>query len=67
MELASTNLIVTLILGGIVGWLASIVMKANGQMGILANAIIGIAGSFLGIYGAVAAVIAAVGLVLGGT
>lgn len=50
MDLASTNLIVTLIIGGIVGWLASILMRANGQMGILANIVIGIAGSFLGVY-----------------
>ena len=50
MDLASTNLIVTLIIGGIVGWLASILMRANGQMGILANVIIGIFGSFLGVY-----------------
>lgn len=50
MDFGSTNLIVTLIIGGVVGWLASIVMKANGQMGILANIIIGIIGSFLGVY-----------------
>ncbi|HXV60443.1 MAG TPA: GlsB/YeaQ/YmgE family stress response membrane protein [Vicinamibacteria bacterium] len=50
MDLASTNLFITLIIGGIVGWLASIVMKANNQMGILANVIVGIFGSFLGVY-----------------
>jgi uncharacterized membrane protein YeaQ/YmgE (transglycosylase-associated protein family) len=43
------DLLVTLIIGGVVGWLASILMKANGQMGILANVVIGIAGSFLGL------------------
>ena len=43
------DLLVTLIIGGIVGWLASILMKTNGQMGILANVIVGIVGSFLGI------------------
>jgi uncharacterized membrane protein YeaQ/YmgE (transglycosylase-associated protein family) len=42
------NLIVTLIIGGIIGWLASIVMKTNAQMGILANVVVGIVGSFLG-------------------
>ena len=52
MELASTNLVVTFIIGGIVGWLASILMRTNAQMGILANVIVGIVGSFLG--GAVA-------------
>lgn len=38
----------TLIIGGVVGWLASILMKTNAQMGILANVIVGIVGSFLG-------------------
>ncbi|WP_306604590.1 GlsB/YeaQ/YmgE family stress response membrane protein [Azonexus sp.] len=40
--------IVSLIIGGIVGWLASIVMKTNAQMGLIANVLIGIAGSMLG-------------------
>lgn len=42
------NVLVTLIIGGVVGWLASILMKTNAQMGIVANVIIGIIGSFLG-------------------
>jgi uncharacterized membrane protein YeaQ/YmgE (transglycosylase-associated protein family) len=42
------GLIVNLIIGGIVGWLASIVMKTNAQMGILANVIVGIIGAALG-------------------
>lgn len=42
------DLIVTLIIGGIVGWLASILMKTNAQMGILANVLVGIVGSFIG-------------------
>ena len=50
MDLASTNLIVTLIIGGVVGWLASILMKTNAQMGIVANVIVGIIGSFLGVF-----------------
>ncbi len=50
MDLASTNIIVTLIIGGIIGWLASILMRANAQMGIIANIIVGIIGSFLGVY-----------------
>jgi uncharacterized membrane protein YeaQ/YmgE (transglycosylase-associated protein family) len=49
MDLASTNLFVTLIIGGVVGWLASIMMRTNAQMGILANVIVGIIGSFLGV------------------
>lgn len=38
--------IITLIIGGIVGWLASIVMKTNAQMGMLANIGVGVVGSF---------------------
>ncbi len=40
--------IVTLILGGIVGWLASIIMKTNAQMGLIANVLVGVGGSVLG-------------------
>jgi uncharacterized membrane protein YeaQ/YmgE (transglycosylase-associated protein family) len=43
------SLLVTLIIGGVVGWLASILMKTNAQMGILANVVVGIIGSFLGV------------------
>ena len=42
--------IVTLIIGGLVGWLASLVMKTNAQMGIIANVIVGIVGSLLGFW-----------------
>jgi uncharacterized membrane protein YeaQ/YmgE (transglycosylase-associated protein family) len=42
------DLIVTLIIGGIVGWLASIVMGTNAQMGIVANVVIGVIGALLG-------------------
>lgn len=42
------GLIITLIIGGIVGWLASIVMKTNDQMGWIANVLVGVVGSMLG-------------------
>jgi uncharacterized membrane protein YeaQ/YmgE (transglycosylase-associated protein family) len=42
--------IISLIIGGIVGWLASIVMKTNAQMGIIANVLVGIVGSMLGFW-----------------
>jgi uncharacterized membrane protein YeaQ/YmgE (transglycosylase-associated protein family) len=42
--------LVTIIIGGIVGWLASIVMKTNAQMGMIANVIVGIVGSALGFW-----------------
>jgi uncharacterized membrane protein YeaQ/YmgE (transglycosylase-associated protein family) len=40
--------IIWLVIGGVIGWLASIVMKTNAQMGILANVIVGIVGAALG-------------------
>ncbi len=42
------NFIIWLIVGGIIGWLASIIMKRDAQQGILLNVIVGIVGSFLG-------------------
>ena len=43
------SLLMMLIVGGVVGWLASILMKTNAQMGILANVVVGVVGSFLGV------------------
>ena len=40
--------IISLIIGGVVGWLASIVMMTNAQMGIIANVLVGVVGSLLG-------------------
>ena len=42
------NFVIWLIVGGIIGWLASIIMKRDAQQGILLNVIVGIVGSFLG-------------------
>ena len=42
--------IISLIIGGIVGWLASIVMKTNAQMGWIANVIVGVVGSMVGFW-----------------
>jgi uncharacterized membrane protein YeaQ/YmgE (transglycosylase-associated protein family) len=42
--------IVTLVVGGIIGWLASLVMKTNKQMGVIANVIVGIVGSSIGFW-----------------
>jgi uncharacterized membrane protein YeaQ/YmgE (transglycosylase-associated protein family) len=47
------GLIMWLVVGGIVGWLASIIMKTNAQQGVVMNVVVGIAGSFLaGLVGA---------------
>ena len=40
--------ILWLIIGGILGWLASIVMKTNDQQGMILNIVVGIVGAFLG-------------------
>lgn len=42
------ELIIQLIVGGVIGWLASLAMKTNAQMGIIANIIVGIIGAGLG-------------------
>jgi uncharacterized membrane protein YeaQ/YmgE (transglycosylase-associated protein family) len=42
------NFILWLIVGGIVGWLASLIMKTDAQQGILLNVIVGIVGAFIG-------------------
>lgn len=42
------NFIIWLVVGGIIGWLASIMMKTNGQQGIFLNVVVGIVGAMLG-------------------
>ena len=42
------NFIIWIIMGGIIGWLASLVMKTDAQQGIFLNIVVGIVGSFLG-------------------
>lgn len=41
------NIIIMLVVGGILGWLASIVMRTDGQQGIFLNVIVGIVGAIL--------------------
>lgn len=41
------GIIVWLIVGGVVGWLASIIMRTNAQQGILLNILVGIVGAFI--------------------
>ena len=57
------NWIVTIIVGGIIGWLASIIMKTYAQMGIIANVVVGIVGSSLGFWMAGLAALAAYGAI----
>jgi uncharacterized membrane protein YeaQ/YmgE (transglycosylase-associated protein family) len=56
------DLIWTLVVGGVIGWVASILMKTNAQMGLAANVVVGIVGAFLGAWLA-----PKLGLVIGGT
>jgi uncharacterized membrane protein YeaQ/YmgE (transglycosylase-associated protein family) len=41
------NLILWIIIGGVIGWIASIIMKTDAQQGILLNIVVGIVGAFL--------------------
>jgi len=40
--------ILIIVIGGILGWLASIVMRRDAQQGILLNIVVGIVGALLG-------------------
>ena len=42
------NFILIIIIGGILGWLASLVMRTDGQQGILLNIVVGVVGAILG-------------------
>ena len=41
------NLIILLVVGGVLGWLASIVMRTDAQQGIFLNIVVGIVGALL--------------------
>ncbi len=41
------NFILWLIVGGIIGWIASMIMRTNAQQGIILNIVVGIIGSLL--------------------
>lgn len=40
--------LIWLVVGGVVGWLASLIMKTDAQQGIFLNIVVGIVGAFLG-------------------
>jgi uncharacterized membrane protein YeaQ/YmgE (transglycosylase-associated protein family) len=42
------NLVIWLVVGGLIGWLASVLMKTNDQQGIFLNVVVGIVGAMLG-------------------
>ena len=41
------NLIIWLFVGGVIGWIASLVMKTDGQQGIFLNVVVGVVGAIL--------------------
>jgi len=43
-------IIIWLLFGAVVGWIASIIMKTNHRMGLFSNIIIGLVGSALGLW-----------------
>lgn len=45
---ALMNILIWLIIGGVIGWLASLVMRTDGQQGILLNIVVGVVGALLG-------------------
>jgi uncharacterized membrane protein YeaQ/YmgE (transglycosylase-associated protein family) len=54
------SLLILLLVGGIAGWLAALLMKGRG-LGIVGNIIVGIIGAFIGSW-----VLAKLGVVIGG-
>ncbi|HEY0739130.1 MAG TPA: GlsB/YeaQ/YmgE family stress response membrane protein [Herpetosiphonaceae bacterium] len=41
------NFLVWLLVGGIIGWIASMIMRTDAQQGLLLNIVVGIVGAFL--------------------
>lgn len=41
------NLLIWLVVGGLVGWVASMIMGTNGQQGVVLNVVVGIVGALL--------------------
>ncbi|MEO8314580.1 MAG: GlsB/YeaQ/YmgE family stress response membrane protein [Pseudomonadota bacterium] len=42
------NFIIWLVVGGVIGWIASLIMRTDGQQGIFLNIVVGIVGAFIG-------------------
>lgn len=42
------NLIIWLVVGGLIGWIASLIMRTDAQQGILLNVVVGIVGALIG-------------------
>ena len=44
------NIIIWIIFGALAGWIASMIMNKNKQMGAIANIVVGVIGAFIGGY-----------------
>ena len=44
------NFLIWIVVGALIGWVASIIMKTNGRQGLIADIIVGIVGAFIGGY-----------------
>ncbi len=42
------NLLIWLVVGGVIGWIASMIMRTDAQQGVLLNVVVGIIGAMLG-------------------
>ena len=42
------NLIIWLVVGGLVGWIASLIMRTDAQQGLVLNIVVGVIGALLG-------------------
>ena len=42
------NFIIWLVVGGIIGWIASMIMRTDAQQGVILNVVVGIIGALLG-------------------
>ena len=42
------NFIIWLVIGGVLGWIASMIMKTDAQQGVILNVVVGIVGALLG-------------------
>jgi uncharacterized membrane protein YeaQ/YmgE (transglycosylase-associated protein family) len=42
------NIVIWLVVGGLIGWVASMIMKTDAQQGLILNIVVGIVGSLIG-------------------
>ena len=42
------NLIIWLVVGGVIGWVASLIMKTDAQQGMILNVVVGVVGALIG-------------------